>query len=122
MLTLDQPQIQQNVNTEIHFTTDHGNWVPSNKTTQPTTFTLTGAGGSIITEYIVDAYNALVTVLGTVAPGLLTLTDGVNNEGASVSVQSIAGIQAEAVAEGDPTTNVGTPGDNAPPPVEDVPQ
>jgi hypothetical protein len=122
MINLDQPQIQQNINTEIHLTSDHGTWNPVGQTTQPTTFTIAGTGGSIISEYILDRYNAIVTVLGTTAGTLLTVTDTVNGEAVSVSVQSAAGIASEESSDGDSVpADQNPPGDNQPPPAIDVP-
>lgn len=121
MLNLDTPQIQISVNTEIKLVSDHGNWNPAPTTTQPTTFTIVGTGGSIVSEYIVDRFTAIVTVAGTTASQLLTITDTVNNEAVSLSVQSVALLQSEATSDGNPSTEVTTPGDNAPPPTADVP-
>src|SRR5579863_1082992 len=101
MLKLDQPQIQQNVNTELQITSDHGTWNPAPTTTQPTTFSITGTGGSIVSEYIVDRYTAILTVAGTSGSQILTLTDTVNNEAVSVSVQSMTLLDSEITSDGD---------------------
>ena len=121
MINIDQPQILQNMNTSLRVTSDHGNWNPAPTTVQPTTFTMTGTGGSIVSEFIVDRFTAILTLLGTTASQLLTITDTVNNEAFSVSVQSSALLQSETITDGDPSSEVQTPGDNAPPPTADVP-
>lgn len=122
MLNLDQPQIQQNVNTELKLTSDHGTWNPAPTTVQATTFTISGTGGSIVTEYIVDRFTALLTVAGTTGSQILTITDTVNSEAVSVSVQSAASLASEVASEGDTqAANANPPGDNAPPPQADVP-
>lgn len=121
MLSLDQPQALQNVNTEIKLTSDHGNWDPKPTTVQSTTFTIAGTGGSIVSQFITDRYTALVTVLGTTAGVQVTITDTVNSEAVSVSVMSAAALQSETTSDGGPASEVGTPGDNAPPPGADVP-
>jgi hypothetical protein len=121
MLTLDQPQAQISTNTEIHLTSDHGNWNPAPSTVQPTTFTISGTGGTIVSEYIVDRYNALLTVIGTSAGVGLILTDTLNNEAVSVTVMSVSELDSESTSDGDPVTEVAVSGDNAPPPPIDVP-
>lgn len=117
MLNPDQPQIQQNVNTEITVRSDHGNWTPSVSTNQPTTFTITGSGGSIVSEWIVKADTAIITVLGVTAGQILTITDTVNSEAFSVAVQTVATIQSEITSEGDSVpADLQPPGDNQPSP------
>jgi hypothetical protein len=121
MISADTNQIQQNVSTEIKLTSDHGNYVALPPGAMAPTFTISGTGGTIVSQYILDAYNALVTVLGTTDGVTLTITDPKNGEAVSVAVHSVASLQAEVMSEGDPVSEAGTPGDNVPPPAADVP-